>query len=229
MSKLYPYIPVLFLFLTAAIQAQTKDDHAVMVLEGHYTGNNIFIKNTFLTKKGYGFCVKEVKVNGDISTAEVNAELIEIPLDEHKLKTGDHVKMEIVHEKTCDYKTLPGIMNPGALLSPENYGNFKENHLILNGKFYFSNLFVTNPSVAEGNGSCIKKVLVNGKEIEVQTDRPVFKIDLMKIALKDVKIDNETALKTNLKEGESIKIEIIYAKGCDPMILNPEAIVPFVE
>ena len=43
----------------------------VLVVEGKFQNKNIYIQNSF-GKNGVGFCATEIKVNGKITTDEVN-------------------------------------------------------------------------------------------------------------------------------------------------------------
>jgi hypothetical protein len=62
----------------------------VIILEGNYQGKNLYIQNPFRSG-GVGFCVSEVKVNGNITTDEINSSAFEIDMKPHKLNIGDKV------------------------------------------------------------------------------------------------------------------------------------------
>jgi hypothetical protein len=82
----------------------------ILILEGKYSGKNIFIQNSKGSASA-GYCVTEIKVNGNITTDEVNADVVEIDFKILKLKIGEPLKVEIVHKDNC----LPKIVNPDVL------------------------------------------------------------------------------------------------------------------
>jgi len=78
---------------------------ATLVVEGKYQNKNLYVQNYF-GGNGVGFCALEVKVNGNITTDEVNSSAFEIDLAALKLKYGDKVTVEIVHKDGCMPKVL---------------------------------------------------------------------------------------------------------------------------
>jgi hypothetical protein len=78
---------------------------AVLVLEGKYQNKNLYVHNSFI-QSGVGFCVKEIKVNGQITTDETNSSAFEIDLKSLQLKYGDDVMIEIIHSDGCTPKVL---------------------------------------------------------------------------------------------------------------------------
>jgi len=76
-------------------------------LKGHYHGKNLFIENPY-GPGNVGFCVMEVKVNGKITTDEINSENFEIDFATLNLKEGDPVEVELIHKKGCE----PVVKNP---------------------------------------------------------------------------------------------------------------------
>ncbi len=86
----------------------------ILVIEGKYQNKNIYVQNTY-GGSGVGYCAQEVKVNGNITTDEVNSSAFEIDLLALKLKYGDKVTIEIIHKDFCkpfvlnaqDLKCLP--------------------------------------------------------------------------------------------------------------------------
>ncbi len=83
---------------------------ATLVIEGKYQNKNILVHNS-IAKSGVGYCAKEIKVNGIITSDETNSSAFEIDLTALKLKIGEKVVIEIVHEKDC----RPKILNPEDL------------------------------------------------------------------------------------------------------------------
>lgn len=208
------------LILAAALSSAQSQETKMMKLEGYYNGKNVIVKNPFLSG-GRGFCAVEVKVNDVISTAETNAEMFQIPLDLHKIKMGEFVKIEIRHFYPCGYLVQPSIANPGALLSEENYKAVKENKLVIDTKFNFQNIVFTNPREANGTYG-IKKVTINGKPVNLDLNTDIIEISPMPLAFIAGKQDG-------MKNDDPMKIEFVYAKGCDPVFLNPDIFTPFAE
>ncbi len=98
---------LLFIFISSA-------NSAILVIEGKYQNKNIYVQNAY-GGAGVGYCAEEVKVNGNITTDEVNSSAFEIDLVALKLKYGDKVTIEIIHKNFCkpfvlnaqDLKCLP--------------------------------------------------------------------------------------------------------------------------
>lgn len=78
---------------------------AKLVVEGKYQNKNVFVQN-FYGGAGVGFCALEVKVNGNITTDEVNSSAFEIDLASLKLKYGQDVTIEITHKNDCTPRVL---------------------------------------------------------------------------------------------------------------------------
>lgn len=89
---------------------------AVLALEGTYQNKNILVHNGS-GPSGVGYCVKEVRVNGTISTDETNSTAFEIDLTVYHFKAGDKVLIEIEHDKNCK----PRILNPGDLFPKPSF------------------------------------------------------------------------------------------------------------
>lgn len=79
---------------------------ATLVIEGKYQNKNIYVHNGF-GLGGVGFCTKEIKVNGNITTDEINSSAFEIDLKALQLKFGESVVIEIIHNEGC----LPRVLN----------------------------------------------------------------------------------------------------------------------
>jgi len=103
MSKHLITLVTLF-FLTLTCFAGNK------IIEGKYQGKNIFIINS-IAESGVGFCVYEIRINGDVSTDEVNSTAFEIDLGIYGFELGTPVIVEIKHKDGCS----PRILNPNAL------------------------------------------------------------------------------------------------------------------
>lgn len=83
---------------------------SVLVVEGKFQNKNIYVQNSF-GGSGVGFCATEVKVNGKITTDEVNSSAFEIDLTACNIKPGEKVTIEIVHKDDC----MPKVLNPEVL------------------------------------------------------------------------------------------------------------------
>ena len=82
----------------------------VLIVEGKYQQKNLYIQNGF-SSNGVGFCAYEVKVNGQVTTDEVNSSAFEIDFSPFKFKAGDKIIIEIGHKEGC----MPKILNPEAI------------------------------------------------------------------------------------------------------------------
>ncbi len=91
-------------FLVGTLSSQ------IILLEGSYQGNDIYIKNPF-SSEGVGFCIFEVLVNGEISTDEINSSAFTIDLSLFDLSIGDPVEIVIRTKDSC----TPKVINPEAL------------------------------------------------------------------------------------------------------------------
>lgn len=98
-----------FLLLSASAQNGEK-----LVLEGEYHGKNLYVNNP-MSEAGVGFCVNEVRVNGDISTDEWNSSAFEVDLEQQDIGSGEDVLVEIQHKDGCQPKVLnPKVLKPRA-------------------------------------------------------------------------------------------------------------------
>ena len=199
---------LLLLLLSIALNSNAQDLELI-TLNGFYSGANLLIKNHFCSGKDeIGFSVNDIKVNGEYTTAEINSELFELPLDEFKLVIGAPIKLEIRHKKNCKPMSKPLLMNPGALLTAENIANKTENHIVLNGSYGYVTLLIVN------SNNCIKEVKLNGKPYVTNTTKDFVEINLAVLgAIGD---------KPGYMPGDKITIELICNKNGQPIILNPE-------
>lgn len=101
---LVPIMKKVFLLL-GILTLSFKVNSAVLVIEGKYQNKNIYIHNG-LGPGGVGFCTKEVKVNGNITTDEINSSSFEIDLKAINLAFGENVLIEIIHYDGCQPKVL---------------------------------------------------------------------------------------------------------------------------
>ncbi|GAB4136493.1 MAG: hypothetical protein Fur0041_10990 [Bacteroidia bacterium] len=84
--------------------------NGTLLIEGKYQNKNIYIQNAF-NQNGVGFCAYEVRVNGNLTTDEVNSSAFEIDLRPFNLNSGDPVTIQIFHKEGC----VPKVLNPEAL------------------------------------------------------------------------------------------------------------------
>ncbi len=100
-------IAVFILFVSSSVFALQ-----VIVLEGNYQGKNLFIQNPY-AGSGAGFCVSEVRVNGNVLTDEIAFSAFEIDFRNFNLKIGDKVVVKISHKDGCNPKVLnPEVLKP---------------------------------------------------------------------------------------------------------------------
>jgi len=93
------------LLLVGALSTGFIASAATLVIEGKYQNKNVYVHNG-LGAGGVGFCTKEIKVNGNITTDEINSSAFEIDLKALHLKYGENVVIEIVHNDGCTPKVL---------------------------------------------------------------------------------------------------------------------------
>jgi hypothetical protein len=89
----------------ALLMAAQANYAATLIVEGKYQNKNVFVQN-FYGGSGVGYCALEVKVNGRITTDEVNSNAFEIDLASLKLKYGEKVTIEIQHKNDCTPRVL---------------------------------------------------------------------------------------------------------------------------
>ena len=179
-----------------------KDLSHRMVIEGVYNNKDLMIKNPF-GKNGIGFCINGLKINDKYTTDEINAETFKIDLSLYKFKKGDKFEIKIFYKDSCGPVKEPLLMNPGSIKADDPSGN---NSLIIEGKNFNASIFVVNPRSGKGYG--IKEVLVNGKKVD-SINSDIFELSFFKLGI---------------PYEEKLKIEFKYENGCDPFVINPEAI-----
>lgn len=99
---------VFLLAFSAMVSTQTMA--GTIILEGNYQGKNLYVQNPF-SGTGVGFCTFEVKVNGNVTTDEINSSAFEIDLANFQLQIGDKVTILINHKDDC----RPKVLNPEVL------------------------------------------------------------------------------------------------------------------
>lgn len=99
---------IFFIFSLLTLSVISKA--SVLVVEGKFQNKNIYIQNSF-GSNGVGFCATEIRVNGKITTDEVNSSAFEIDLAAMNIKPGQKVVIEISHKSDC----TPVVLNPEVL------------------------------------------------------------------------------------------------------------------
>jgi hypothetical protein len=99
---------IILILLLATVSIYSKA--SVLIVEGKFQSKNIYIQNSF-GSNGVGFCATEIKVNGKITTDEVNSSAFEIDLNAMNIKPGQKVVIEISHKSDC----TPVVLNPEVL------------------------------------------------------------------------------------------------------------------
>jgi hypothetical protein len=132
-----------YIFLFFVVSNFTKAQQGnVIILEGNYQGKVLYVQNPF-GPGGVGFCVTEVKVNGNITTDELTSSAFEIDLKPHKLNIGDKVEVKIYHKEGCKPKVLnPEVLKPKSTyeiisMSAEKDGTYKWSTKSETGKLTF--------------------------------------------------------------------------------------------
>jgi len=83
-----------------------------IILEGNYQGKNLYVQNPF-AGSGVGFCTYEVRVNGDVTTDEINSSAFEIDFNNFQLEVGEKIVVTIKHKDDCKPKVLnPEVLKP---------------------------------------------------------------------------------------------------------------------
>ena len=110
MKKLY------FIFLLVG-SFQLSNYAATLILQGKYYNKNLFVMNGF-SANGIGFCTYEVKVNGEVTSDEINSSSFEVDFSPFHLKEGSAVTVEI---KYRDDGCAPKVVNPDVLKSKATF------------------------------------------------------------------------------------------------------------
>ena len=101
------YLILLFILFSSAKLLIANSE---LKFSGTYQGENIYVMNPF-APSGVGFCIYEVRINGKLSTDEINSSAFEIDLSIYEMEIGDNVEVVIKHKDGCS----PRILNPDVL------------------------------------------------------------------------------------------------------------------
>lgn len=99
-----------FIFVLPLFLASLLANAGVFVYTGVYQGKDLYVKNPF-SSDGVGFCVFEVKVNGKITSDEVNSSAFAIDLAQFGFNVGQPVEVIIRTKDECE----PHLINPNAI------------------------------------------------------------------------------------------------------------------
>jgi len=89
---------LIFCFTSAVFADETS-------LSGIYQGKNIYVMNPFASS-GVGYCIFEVRVNGQVTTDEINSSAFEIDLSIYNFNIGDKVNVQLKFKSGCQPKVL---------------------------------------------------------------------------------------------------------------------------
>ncbi len=106
-----------------------------LVIDGVYQQKNIYVQN-YNSGSGVGYCATEIKVNGNVTTDEVNSSSFEIDLANLHLKYGEKITIEIFHKDGCmpkilnmeDLRPKPTFVMLAANLTTEGLLNWTSEH-----------------------------------------------------------------------------------------------------
>lgn len=102
-----------------------------ILLEGNYHGRNLYVQNPFASE-GVGFCTFEVKVNGQVTTDEINSSAFEIDLSFFQLNLGAPIEIRISHKDDCKPKVVnPEVLKPMSTFDVSSIGISKQGVLAL--------------------------------------------------------------------------------------------------
>ncbi len=88
---------------------------------------------------------------------------------------------------------------------------FANEALLIEGKYQNKNIYVQNSYNDNGVGFCAYEVYVNGNRTTDEVNSSAFEIDLRPY---------------NMVQGDKVEIQIYHNNGCQPRVLNPEALKP---
>jgi hypothetical protein len=83
--------------------------------------------------------------------------------------------------------------------------------IVVEGKYQLRNLFVLNGQSSTGVGFCVFEVTVNGDITTDEVNSDAFEVDLSQYGF---------------ELGDEIEVRIKHKDGCEPRVLNPEALEP---
>ncbi len=101
----------LYLLLVVLLPVTAFSEDRI-VLNGVYQGSDVYVQNPF-SGQGVSFCVFEVRVNGEVTSDEVNSSAFVIDMAIMGINVGDEIEVVISHKKGCEPRVLnPEVLNP---------------------------------------------------------------------------------------------------------------------
>jgi len=88
---------------------------------------------------------------------------------------------------------------------------FQAGVIVVEGEYQLKNVFVLNGGSPSGVGFCVYEVTVNGDITSDEINSDAFEIDLSVFGL---------------ELGDPVEVRISHKDGCEPKVLNPEALEP---
>jgi hypothetical protein len=88
---------------------------------------------------------------------------------------------------------------------------FQAGVIVVEGEYQLKNVFVLNGESPSGVGFCVYEVTVNGDITADEINSDAFEIDLSVFGL---------------ELGDPVELRISHKDGCEPKVLNPEALEP---
>lgn len=97
---------IMLMLLTLSAQAE----RSILVLDGVYQGENIYIDNPE-REEGFGRTVSKILVNDKVTTDEIQSSLFMIDFSSFQFEIGDKIEIKIVHDKN----SMPKVVNPDVI------------------------------------------------------------------------------------------------------------------
>lgn len=111
-----------FCFLIAIFLATTAFGNERLVFSGVYQGSDLYVQNPF-SGQGVSFCVFEVRINGEVTSDEVNSSAFVVDMAVMGINVGDEVEIVINHKKGCEPRVLnPEVLNPRSTFEVKEIG-----------------------------------------------------------------------------------------------------------
>ena len=106
-------LPLMFSF---AGNDGNDDEERVIILEGSYQERNVYVINS-VSSAGVGYCTYEVRVNGEVTTDNINSSAFEIDLTQYQFAVGSPIFIEIRYREGCS----PKVVNPNVILPKPSF------------------------------------------------------------------------------------------------------------
>lgn len=127
MKQYSSFIFFVFWAMLSSLHAQES-----VYLDGIFKGKDLYVQNPF-APDGVGFCIYNVKVNGQVTSDEVNSSAFVVDLQQYELNDGDKVEVILEHKVGCS----PEFINPEAIF-PDPTFEVTESNLAEDGLLSWS-------------------------------------------------------------------------------------------